>query len=74
MSPQYQKFREMLRAAGMTVQTVGQVQCDLIAVHRVGKPVVLCMINDKGEDGYSLYVLAPGIKIEDDVHRMALED
>ena len=73
MSPQYKKFRDMLREAGMSVQTIGEIKGDLIAVHRDGKPPVLAFVNDKGEDGYSLYVLAPGIQIQDDVHRMAIE-
>lgn len=74
MSVQYDNFRRQLREAGMSVQTIGEVTCDLIAVHRDGKPPVLAMVNDKGEDGYSLYILAPGIQIADDVHRMAMED
>lgn len=64
----------MLRAEGMEVQTVGEFKAELIAVYRDGKPPVLAVINDRGEDGYSLYVLAPGNKIEDDVHRMKMED
>jgi hypothetical protein len=74
MSPQYQKFRNGLREAGMNVQTIGEVKGDLIAVHREGKPPVICVVIDKGRDGYSLYVLAPGIKIDDDIHRMKMED
>lgn len=74
MGPQYKNFRQKLREAGMEVQSVGEVTCDLIAVHRKGKPPVLAMVNDKGKDGYSLYILAPGIRIDDDVHRMQVED
>jgi hypothetical protein len=74
MGPQYQTFRAKLAEAGMRVQTIGEIKADLIAVHREGKPPVLAVVNDKGADGYSLYILAPGIQITDDVHRMATED
>jgi hypothetical protein len=38
MSPQYKNFRQMLRAAGMEVRTLGQKEMDIIAVSRPNKP------------------------------------
>jgi hypothetical protein len=67
MSEQQKSFRNKLREAGMDVRAVGPVDTELLRIDRPGKPVLFVLVNDRGEDGYSLWTLAPGIQIDDDI-------
>ena len=66
---QIDTLKALLREAGCQVEDCGKPRGEvkLYVIHRPGKPSLPVHITDMGEDGYNLYVIAPGLKIEADV-------
>jgi hypothetical protein len=78
-SIQFQKLIDKLRAAGCSPLIQSQDKIDgarmtKLRIQRDGKSPVLAVVIDTYEDGYQLFLMAPSIKIDDDVARVLAQD